>query len=93
MQGLSFAQAHLYGYSDQPEGIERTGGCALNHFLFGDLCRTIGYSQLSGKTEAEALRMRLHEEHGAIPTLTVRSAEEILDPNPAVARVLERAAG
>ena len=93
MQGLSFAQAHLYGYSDRPEGIERTGGCALNNFLFGDLCRTIGYSRLSGKTEEEALRMRLHEEHGAIPTVTVRSAEEILDPNPAVQRVLEMAAG
>jgi hypothetical protein len=91
-QGLSFAQEHLYGYGEVAEGAERTGGCALNHFLFGDLCRTIGYARLSGKTEAEALRMRLHEEHGAIPTLTVRSAEEILRPNAAVARVLELAA-
>ncbi|MCK4374437.1 MAG: hypothetical protein KAX19_03880, partial [Candidatus Brocadiae bacterium] len=93
MQGLSFAQAHLYGYGDVAEGVERTGGCPLNDFLFGGLCRTIGYSRLSGKTEAEVLRMRLHEEHGAIPTVTVRSAEEILHPNPAVARVLEMAAG
>lgn len=93
MQGLSFAQAHLYGYGDVAEGVERTGGCPLNDFLFGGLCRTIGYSRLSGKTEADVLRMRLHEEHGAIPTVTVRSAEEILHPNPAVARVLEMAAG
>jgi hypothetical protein len=92
MQGLSFAQAHLYGYGSVAEGVERTGGCALNHFLFGDLCRTIGYAMLSGKTEAEVLRMRLHEEHGAIPTITVHSAQEILDPNPAVRQVLDRAA-
>ena len=90
-QGLSFAQAHLYGYGGIAEGVERTGGCALNHFLFGDLCRTIGYSSLSGRTEAEVLRMRLHEEHGAIPTLTVHSAEDVAGPNPAVERVLDMA--
>jgi hypothetical protein len=92
-QGLSFAQAHLYGYGGVAEGVERTGGCDLNHVLFGDLCRTIGYSSLSGRTEAEVLRMRLHEEHGAIPTITVRSAEEVTDPNPAVERVLQMAGG
>jgi len=91
-QELSFAQAHLYGYSAHPEGIERTGGCDLNHFLFGELCRTIGYSRLSGKTKEEQLRMRLHEEHGAIPTITVSSAQEVKEPNPVVRRVLERAA-
>jgi hypothetical protein len=35
--------------------------------------------------------MRIHEEHGDIPTLTIRSAEEILDPNPAAKRVLDLA--
>jgi hypothetical protein len=92
-QGLSFAQAHLYGYGGIAEGVERTGGCALNHVLFGDLCRTIGYTRLGGRTEEEVLRMRLHEEHGAMPTITVRSADEIEDPNPAVRSVLDRAAG
>jgi hypothetical protein len=92
MQGLSFAQAHLYGFGGDADGVERTGGCPLNNFLFGDLCRTIGYSRLSGKTDAEVLRMRLHEEHRAIPTITVRSADEILEPNPAVRDILEKAA-
>lgn len=92
-QGLSFAQAHLYGYGSIVDGVERTGGCALNHLLFGDLCRTVGYSSLSGRTEAEALRMRLHEEHGAIPTITVHSADEVANPNPAVERVLRMAGG
>jgi hypothetical protein len=62
----------------------------LNDFLFGRLCRTIGYSGLGGRTPAEELRMRLHDEHRAIPTLTVRSAEELLKPNAAVKRLLER---
>ena len=90
MQGLSFAQAHLFlSWQANCEGLERTGGCALNEFLFGRLCRTFGYSGLSGRNEAEELRMRLHEEHGAIPTVVVRSAEEIRSPNRAVSRALE----
>lgn len=94
MQGLSFAQAHLFAsWSASCEGLERTGGCALNDFLFGRLCRTFGYSGLSGKTEAEELRMRMHEEHKAIPTVVVRSAEEIDSPNRAVARALDAARG
>lgn len=94
MQGLSFAQAHLFAsWQANCEGLERTGGCALNDFLFGRLCRTFGYSGLGGRTEAEALRMRLHEEHGALPTVVVRSAAEIRSPNAAVRRALERAAG
>jgi hypothetical protein len=94
MQGLSFAQAHLFrSWQDTDDGLARTGGCALNDFLFGRLCRTIGYSGLSGASEAERLRMRIHEEHNAIPTLTIRSAEEIGHPNAVAAEVLTRAAG
>ena len=94
MQGLSFAQAHLYrSWHASVEGLERTGGCALNDFLFGKLCRTFGYSRLSGADEDEILRMRIHEEHNAIPTVTIRNAEELRSPNPAVARLLALAAG
>ena len=60
-------------------------------FLFGRLCRTIGYSALSGRDEKQALRMRVHESLGAIPTITVDSAAEIRQPNPAVRRLLEKA--
>ena len=92
-QGLSFAQAHLFrSWQQNAPGLERTGGCALNDFLFGRLCRTFGYSALSGKTEDERLRMRIHEEHGAVPTITIDGADEILRPNPAVERALARAA-
>jgi hypothetical protein len=93
-QGESFAQVHLFrSWQGSAEGLERTGGCPLNDFLLGRLCRTFGYSSLGGRTAAEELRMRIHEEHGAIPTITVRSAREITDPNPAVKRILDQAAG
>jgi hypothetical protein len=93
VQGLSFAQAHLFeSWHQNKAGLERAGGCALNEFLFGRLCRTIGYSGLGGRNPDEELRMRIHEEHGAIPTLTIDSATELTDPNPAVKRILERAA-
>ena len=93
-QGQSFAQAHLFeSWQRNISGLERAGGCALNEFLFGRLCRTIGYSGLAGRNADEELRMRIHEEHGAIPTITIRSAKEIIDPNPAVKRILEHTAG
>lgn len=92
MQGLSFAQAHLFqSWHASAEGLARTGGCALNDFLWGSLCRTFGYSGLSGKDENERLRMRIHEEHGAIPTVVVHSAEEIDNPNEGVQRALDLA--
>ena len=93
-QGQSFAQAHLFkSWQTSAEGLERAGGCNLNEFLFGKLCRTIGYSSLGGRNKDEELRMHIHLEHGAIPTITIRSAEEIINPNPAVKRILEIAAG
>lgn len=92
MQGQSFAQAHLFkSWQESADGLERTGGCDLNQRLFGRLCRTIGYSGLGGRTEKEALRMRMHLEHGAIPTVTIRSAEDLERPNAAVRQMLEAA--
>jgi hypothetical protein len=93
-QGQSFAQAHLFkSWQSSIEGLERTDGCNLNEFLFGKLCRTIGYSGLGGRNKEEELRMQIHLEHGAIPTITIRSAEEIINPNPGVMRMLDIAAG
>jgi len=94
MQGLSFAQAHLFkSWQTSIDGLERTGGCALNAFLFEGLCRTIGYSGLSGRDANQQLRMKMHIEHDAIPTVTIRSAKDILNPNAAVKDMLERAGG
>ncbi len=92
MQGLSFAQAHLFkSWQTSIEGLERAGGCDLNHYLFGRLCRTIGYSGLSGKTKDEELRMQIHLDHGAIPTITIDSSDEITNPNSAIKRLLDMA--
>jgi len=94
MQGQSFAQAHLFkSWQNSIDGLERTGGCALNAFLFDGLCRTIGYSSLSGRDANQQLRMKMHLEHEAIPTVTIRSAQDILAPNAAVKDMLERASG
>jgi len=93
-QGESFAQAHLFkSWQTSVEGLERAGGCDLNEFLFGKLCRTIGYSGLGGRNKDEELRMQIHLEHGAIPTITIRSADEITNPNTAVKKMLDIAAG
>jgi hypothetical protein len=90
MQGLSFAQAHLFkSWHSSIEGLERTGGCKLNDFLFARLCRTFGYANLGGRDEDQALRMKMHLEHGAIPTVTIRSPKEIESPNPSVKQMLD----
>lgn len=93
-QRLSFGQVHLFkSWHSSVEGLERTGGCPLNEFVLGRLSRSFGYSGLGGQNADEQLRMRIHEEHGAIPTITVSSAKEITEPNPAVKRILDQAAG
>lgn len=91
-QGQSFAQAHLFkSWQDSIPGLERTGTCALGEFLFGQLCRTMGYSGLAGRDEKQELRMRTHVELGAIPTVTIHSEADIENPNPAVAKMLDLA--
>ncbi|MBI2300273.1 MAG: hypothetical protein HYU66_15230, partial [Armatimonadetes bacterium] len=90
MQHLSFAQAHLFlSWHASVEGLDRTGGCPLNAFLFDGLCRTFGYSRLGGKSDDEVLRMHRHVELGGLPTVTVGSAAEIASPNLAVREMLE----
>ncbi|GEM_PF-316952 len=89
-QGLSFAQVHLFkSWQSSTAGLERAGKCNLNEILFGKLCKTFGYSSLGGRTKDEELRMQIHLDHGAVPTVTIRSADEITNPNPAVKKMLE----
>lgn len=93
-QGQSFGQVHLFkSWQTSIEGLERAGGCNLNDFLFGKLCRPFGYSDLGGEDKDKELRMRIHLEHGAIPTITINSEKDILNPNPAVKKMLDIAAG
>ncbi len=58
-QGMSFAQVHLFRSAQTSiAGLERTGGCAMNDFLFGRLTRSFGYSGLGGKDANEEPRAR-----------------------------------
>jgi hypothetical protein len=91
-QGLSFAQVHLFRNPRAAmEGLERTGGCPLNNFLFGKLCRSFGYTGLAGRNADEDLRARVHESNGTLPTITIRSAADIANPTPAVKRAIDSA--
>lgn len=92
MQGLSAAQAHLFrSHHASCPGLERAGGYPVNQFLFGRLCRTFGYSRLSGKTEDEQVRSRVHLSLGALPTITGLTPAEIRNPNPHVRELFEMA--
>lgn len=99
MQGLSFAQAHLFKswQNKNIDGLERTGGCPLNSFMYGKLCKLIGYSYLSGETEFEEIRMRVDEERGVLPTITFpydKDPVEFLEnPNKMVKAIFEKANG
>jgi hypothetical protein len=90
--GLSFAQAHLFNSWQEPMPLEeRVGGCPVNALLFDGLARAFGYSGLSGRTEREQKRMRVHHSLGAIPTFTGLRPEEIAAPNPAIRELLAQA--
>ena len=90
MQRVCFAQVHLVT-RDDAKLQARTGKCDLNSFLFNKLVRTMGYADLSGETEDSAVFMQSHVDHGTMPTVTVQAAEEISNPNPAVARMIKLA--
>jgi hypothetical protein len=92
MQEQGVAQVHLFrSWHQSAPGLERTGGCPLNEFLFGRWCPSFGYSGLGGSTPEEAARMRTHVSLGAMPTVTVRGAADIERPNAAVAQMLSLA--
>ncbi|MHC4714530.1 MAG: DUF6259 domain-containing protein [Planctomycetota bacterium] len=94
MQDEGLAQVHLFeSWRDSIDGLERAADCPLNEFLFGGLCRSFGYSRLSGRDDDEALRMRVHVSLGAIPTVTISDAGEIAEPNGAVAEMLKLSGG
>ena len=90
IQGHQITQVHLYKSSGKSiEGLERLKACPLDEFLFGRWCRSFGYSRLGGNTKDEELRMQMHIDWGAIPTITLDSAKELDSPNPALKKLLE----
>ncbi len=92
-QGLSIGQVHLFKSSGPSvSGLERSGGCPVNALLFDGLSRAFGYSGLAGRNEDEIMRSDLHLSNGAIPTITSPKAQDILEPNPSIKRLLAMAA-
>ena len=90
MQKLSFAQVHPFDHGLKGEALARTGGCDLNNFLFGSLCRLFAYSGLTGSDADNILLSDIFMEHGAIPTFGFGCAADVERPAPAVAEVLSR---
>ncbi|NQT21764.1 MAG: hypothetical protein HQ592_18820 [Planctomycetes bacterium] len=88
----SFAQAHLFNsHQKNCEHFTELDPVPVGDFLYGDLCKSMGYTNLAGDTPETAWRLEVHERLNALPSLVVRAPEDIQAPNPAVSRVLERA--
>jgi hypothetical protein len=92
MRSQAFGQVHLFkSWFTNIPGLDRLTMVPLGEFLYGEWCRAFGYARLSGATPEEALRMKLQLNQGAVPTITVRSAAEIDNPNAAVLEMFDRA--
>jgi len=89
MQDQGVAQVHLFrGSEDAMERLLDNGLCPLNEFMFGQWCPSFGYSNLGGRSREEHLRMKVHIALDAIPTLTIRSAAALEQPNDAIKELL-----
>ncbi len=92
MRYQSFSQAHLaLSYHTNHEHFDQLVPVPVNAFLFGELCRSMGYYNILGDTPESEKRMAVHESLGAIPSLQIRSKDDLHDMSPATQRVLDRA--
>jgi hypothetical protein len=92
MQSQAFGQIHLFkSWQVNLPGLERLKPVLLGEFLYGDWCRAFGYTNLSGGTPADDFRLKMQLEQGSVPTITVRGAQEIDEPNPAVKGMFDAA--
>jgi hypothetical protein len=92
MQSQAFGQIHLFkSWQVNIPGLERLKPVLLGEFLYGDWCRAFGYTNLSGGTPADDFRLKMQLEQGSVPTITVRGAQEIDEPNPAVKGMFDAA--
>jgi hypothetical protein len=95
MQDQGLAQVHLFQSWHQSisslDVLLNTGLCPLNEFLFGRWCRSFGYANLGGHSPDQHVRMKVHVGLGAMPTVTIGSANELKNPNEAVKEMLDLA--
>jgi hypothetical protein len=79
-------------YGPEEEGVERIQPCPLGQFLFGRWSRSFGSGAVASKTPKEQSRMiNLYADYGVIPTITIRSVQELRNPSPAVEEILKLA--
>ncbi len=91
MQYQSVAQVHLYrSWHRNADRFAELDPVPVCERLFGSLCRSMGYTDLGGDTPDNQLRLQVHEKLGAIPSLTLRSAEQITSPNAFVKQLLSQ---
>jgi len=94
MQYQTFAQAHLFeSWHQSTTHFTEIDPVPIGDFLFGDLCKTMAYTNIAGDTPESMWRLVVHERLGALPSLIVTTPDDVLSPNPAVRRVLDRAKG
>jgi hypothetical protein len=92
MRYQTFAQAHLFeSWHNNCHHFADLDPVPVGDFLYGDLCKTMGYANIRGDAPESIWRLEVHERLGALPSLTVGRPEDVLKPNRAVWRVLERA--
>jgi len=92
MRHQSFAQAHLFhSFHHNCPHLAELDPVPVGDFLYGDLCKTMAYTNIDGETPESRLRLDIHERLGALPSLIVRKPQQVLQPNDAVRRVLEMA--
>ena len=90
----TFAQAHLFeSHHQNCAHFTELDPVPVGDFLYGDMCKTMGYTNIAGDTPESIWRLEVHERLGALPSLIVGSPQDVLKPNPAVRRVLNRATG
>jgi hypothetical protein len=92
MRYLTFAHAHLFASFHQSDPhFHELDPAPVGAYLYGDLCKTMAYANIAGDTPDSVWRLEVHERLGALPSLIVGNPEQVLKPNQAVRRVLDRA--
>jgi Domain of unknown function (DUF6259) len=91
-QVCAFAQAHLFkSWHGNHPSLGDLEPVPVGKMLWGDICKIMGYLGLRGDTPESRLRMDLHRKLGALPTLTIHSAEQFENLSPAARRLIRHA--
>ena len=89
----SFGQVHLPFSPFKNVKFLSNITAKINKYIYRDDVKMFGYGNLDGKTEESRLRIKMHALQGVLSTITVASADEILNPNNSIKEEIERAKG